>query len=119
MLELWEEGRVDAVFSLAHPDIEWLEPPEVPDRAVVRGREQALGALMLWLSTWASYENDLVGVSEHGDRVLVHFRQRMVGPGSRIEVGGDLFQVWTVKDGLASRMAMFTKREEALAELEE
>ena len=117
MLEFWEEGRVDAVFSLAHPDIEWLEPPETPDRAVVRGREQALGALMMWLSTWASYENDLVGVTEHGDRVLVEFRQRMVGPGSGLPVESDLFQIWTIEDGLATRMAMFTKREDAEAEL--
>jgi ketosteroid isomerase-like protein len=111
---LWEEGRVDAVLLLMHPDLEWLEPPETPDRAVVRGREAAISALMMWLSTWASYENEL---TDHGDRVAVHFCQRMVGPSSGIPVAGDLFMVWTVQDGLATRMAMFQDRGEAAAEL--
>ena len=117
ILELWEEGRVDAVFSHMHPEVEWLEPPETPDRSVVRGREAAMSALMMWLSTWASYENDLVGITENGDKVLVEFRQRMVGPGSQIQVEGDLFQVWTVEDGMATRMAMYSVRDEAEADL--
>ncbi len=100
-----------------HPQLEWLEPPESPDRAVVTGREQAMGALMVWLSTWAKYENELEGISQCGRKVLVHFRHRMTGAASGLEVAGELFMVWTVADGLATRMAMFTTREEALAEL--
>jgi ketosteroid isomerase-like protein len=99
-----------------HPDLEWLEPPESPDRAVVRGREQALSALIMWLSTWSSYENDLIGITEHGEHVIVHFRQRMVGQTSGVAVEGDLFMVWTIRDGLATRMAMFQNRDEAEAE---
>jgi ketosteroid isomerase-like protein len=96
-----------------HPELEWLEPPEQPDRAVVRGRDAALAALILWLSNWASYENELRGITEHGEKVIVHFRQRMVGAGSGLEVGGDLFMVWTVRDGLATRMEMYLEREQA------
>ena len=117
IVELWEEGRVDALLLLMHPDIEWLEPPESPDRHVVSGREKALGALMLWLSTWASYENELRSLTEHGDKVLVEFHQTMTGAGSGLQVNSDLFMVWTVRDGFATRMAMFTNREEAEAEL--
>jgi ketosteroid isomerase-like protein len=108
---MWEEGRVDAVLSLMHPELEWLEPPESPDRAVVRGREAALAAVMMWLSTWASYENEVVAITEHGERVVVEFRQRMVGAASGLQVAGELFMVWTVRDGLAVRMAMFTGRQ--------
>lgn len=100
-----------------HPDLIWLEPPESPDRTIAHGREAAVSTLMLWLSNWANYENELRGVTEHGDQALVHFRQRMVGPGSGVPVEGDLFMVWTVRDGLASRMAMFNSRDEATAEL--
>jgi ketosteroid isomerase-like protein len=100
-----------------HPDLEWIEPPETPDRSIVVGREAALAAVMLWLSTWAEYENELRGITEHGERVLVEFHQKMTGAGSRLEVAGELFMLWTVRDGLAVRMAMFSRREEALAEL--
>ena len=112
----WEEGRTDAVLLLMHPQLEWSEPPESPDRNVVTGREQALGALMMWLSTWASHETELRGITEHGDKAIVAYRQRMVGAGSGLEVEGDLFMVWTVRDGVATSMAMFTNRAEAEAE---
>jgi ketosteroid isomerase-like protein len=85
---------------------------------VVRGREAALSALMMWLSTWASYENEFRGLNEHGDNVIVEFHQRMVGPSSGLTVENDLFQVWTVKDGLVTRMAMFSDRGQALADAE-
>jgi ketosteroid isomerase-like protein len=99
-----------------HPDLEWLEPPESPDRTVVRGREAGLSAMILWLSAWASYENDLRGITEYGDRAILHFRQRVTGKGSGVSVEGDLFMVWTVREGLATRMAMFTRESEALAD---
>jgi ketosteroid isomerase-like protein len=99
-----------------HPDLEWSEPPESPDRNVVVGREKALGALMMWLSTWASHETELRSITEHGDKAIVDFRQRMVGAGSGLEVEGDLYMVWTVRDGVATRMAMFTNLAEAKAE---
>ena len=106
---------MDAVLLLMHPDLEWLEPPEQPDRAVVKGREAALAALMLWLSNWASYENELRAITEHGEHVLVDYRQQMVGAGSQVSVAGDLFMVWTIRDGLATRMEMYLAREEAEA----
>jgi ketosteroid isomerase-like protein len=114
---MWGEGRVDAVFALVHPDLEWLEPAETPDRTIAHGREAALAAVETWMATWSSYENELRETREVGDRVLLDFRQRMTGAGSNLPVESDLFQVWTVRDGLAVRMAMFTSREEALAEL--
>ena len=93
----------------------------------MRGRRRRPSCWRRWrrsaatatVSTWASYENELRGITEHGDRVVVEFRQRMVGAGSGLTVEGDLFQVWTVKDGLATRMAMFTVREQAEADLAE
>ena len=99
-----------------HPDLEWLEPPDSPDRTVVRGREAGLSAMILWLSTWASYENELRGIAKHGEQVIVHFKQRMTGPSSGVPVVGDLFMVWTVHDGVATRMAMFTSEAQALAD---
>src|SRR3954454_13104407 len=98
IIEFWEEGRTDAVLLLMHPDLEWLEPPESPDRNVVTGREKALGALMMWVASWASHETKLRGITEHGERAIVDYRQRMVGLGSGLEVEGDLYMVWTVRD---------------------
>ena len=112
-MKLWNEGRMDAVLALLHPEIEWLEPPEQPDRAVVVGREQALGALMMWLSTWSKYGNEIRAMTVHGERVLVEMWQRMVGKESDVALEGKLFQVWTTADGLVTRVEMFFDREQA------
>ena len=114
MQELWDEGRLEAVLSLCHPDMEWYEPPETPDRTVTSGRENALRALQTWMSTWSSYEYDVVEMRSHGDKVLVEVRQRMEGAASGLPISMELFQVWTVRDGLATSMEMYTDRTQAL-----
>jgi ketosteroid isomerase-like protein len=117
ILESWDEGRLDAALALIHPDIEWHEPPDMPDQTIAHGREAALKALQTWFATWSTYENELRAVQEAGERVLVEYRQRMVGAGSSVAVESDLFQVWTVRDGLAVRMEMYTDRAQAVAAL--
>jgi ketosteroid isomerase-like protein len=112
--ELWDEGRLEAVLSLCHLEMEWYEPPETPDRTVARGRENALRALQTWMSTWSSYEYEVVDMRSHGDKVLVEVRQRMEGAASGLPISMELFQIWTVREGLATRMEMYTDRGQAL-----
>jgi ketosteroid isomerase-like protein len=66
------------------------------------------------MATWSSYEYEPVGISSHGDKVLVEIRQRMEGAASGLPVANHLFQVWTVRDGLATSMEMYTDRARAL-----
>jgi ketosteroid isomerase-like protein len=103
-------------MGLLDPDIDWLEPEEAPDRHVVKGVDNALAALDNWLSTWDGYELELVDVVEGpGDRVLQSMRQRATGAVSGVPFEGDLFQVWSLRDGVPYRSEMFFDREKARA----
>lgn len=98
-------------------DLEWLEPPEQPDRQVVTGREEALEAVTRWIATWASYAVELRELVDAGDRVLSVLRQRTEGAGSGLSVESDLFMVWVFRDGVPARMEMYFDRAQADAAL--
>src|SRR5205085_7553025 len=92
LYQLFSDGRVEEAVELLDPDIDWLEPPEQPDRRIVHGREAALAALKAWLATWTDYELEVTDVLEGGDgTVLVCMRQRMRGGATGIAVASDLF----------------------------
>jgi ketosteroid isomerase-like protein len=109
------DGRIEEGKALLDPDMHWAEPEEAPDRRVVQGRDAALAALSEWLEAWEGYEIELVDVVEApGDRVVQSIRQRATGAASGVPFEGDLYQVWTFRDGVPVRMEMFFDRARAL-----
>jgi ketosteroid isomerase-like protein len=116
LYELFVDGRVEEAKDLLDPDIDWLEPEEQPDRRVVKGADNALGALMDWLEAWQGYEIELIEMLDApGDRVFQSIRQRATGAGSGVPFEGDLFQAWELRDGRPVRMEMFFDRAKARA----
>jgi ketosteroid isomerase-like protein len=66
------------------------------------------------MSTWSDYDLEVTGVEEGADgRVLVCMHQRMRGGATGIAVESDLFQVWTLRDGVPVRAEMYFVREAA------
>ena len=109
------DGRVGEAEPLLDPDIDWLEPEEQPDRRVVHGSAAALAALSEFLAGWAEYGISFPDFSEGpGGQVLASMRHRGRGSGSNVEVEGDLFHVWELRDGRPVRVEMFLKRDRAL-----
>jgi hypothetical protein len=82
---------------------------------VVQGADAALAALNGWLEAWTGYEIELVELLEGpDDRVFQAIRQRATGAASGVPFEGDLFQVWSLRDGRPYRSEMFFQREQAL-----
>lgn len=115
LFELWLEGRLDDIRVAVAEDLEWLEPPEAPDRHIVTGRDAALQAVTEWVANWADYAIELREVIESRDRVLAVLRQRTEGAGSGVSVESDLFMVWSFRDGVPARMEMYINRAQAEA----
>ena len=109
LFDLWSEGRLDDIRASVAEDLEWLEPPEAPDRHIVKGRDEALQAMTNWIATWAEYEASLRDVVEYDDRALAVIRQT-AGTGGGLSVSGDLFMLWTIRDGVPVRMEMYLDR---------
>ena len=112
LFDLWSEGRLDDIRASVAEDIEWLEPPEAPDRHIVTGRDAALQAMTNWIATWSEYEASLCDVIEYDDQALAVLRQR-VGTEGGPSVAGDLFMLWTIRDGVPVRMEMYLDRASA------
>ena len=107
---------MDEIRASVSEDLEWLEPPEAPDRHIVKGRDAALQAMTNWIATWSEYEATLCDVVEDGDRALAVMRQRTGTEGGML-LDGDLFMVWTIRDGVPVRMEMYLDRASADAAL--
>ena len=71
------------------PDIEWRTPPNVPDPATWRGRDQVLHGVEGFLEAWTEFRIEVEDLLDAGERVvaIVHYK----GRGSR--------RVWRSKAG--------------------
>ena len=82
----------------------------------MKGSAEALTALNNWLETWCDYRIDLVEAIDGADgRVFQAMRQRATGAASGVPLEGDLFQVWSLCEGVPYRMEMFFDRQKARA----
>jgi ketosteroid isomerase-like protein len=98
------------------PDIEWVEPPGIVDRATVTGPQAALESVSSWTAMWGDYEVDLLDVLDLEDgRALAILKQRGRGAGSGVGVESDLFMLWSFRDGAPVRMEMYLNRADAEA----
>jgi hypothetical protein len=52
-------------------------------------------------------------VEEHGERIMVACRITGRGKGSGVAIEARIFHVWTLRDGMASRLEIFSDDEQA------
>ena len=117
LYRLWNEQGVEAALAHVSPDLEWIEPEEAIGRESRRGVDDALENYESWTGSYEEYTGEIQDVKERGERVLVHFIQRGRPRGGSKAVEGSVFQLWTVRDGLAVRMQMFFDAGDARAAL--
>ncbi|HYH58130.1 MAG TPA: nuclear transport factor 2 family protein [Thermoleophilaceae bacterium] len=113
LVALWAEGRLDTAPEYFDPAIEWSEPPDTIGRHVVSGIDAALAALGNWSDQFDSLRVETTEMREEGDRVLHAMKQYARAGGSTVEIEGDLYMVWWLRDGKAVRMEMYNTREQA------
>jgi ketosteroid isomerase-like protein len=117
--ERWQRGggRGDALPAEVYAeDVEWDQsgyPPfDNPTRG--RGRDNLLEIYGEYLSVWRTYEPEAREFIDAGDRVLGVVHEKGEIRDSGVFVERDLFQVWTLRDGLVVKWALFETREQAL-----
>ena len=103
--------------SLIDPDIEWCGPREFPDLAEpVFGHEGIVAYAAKIAEALDDYRMMPEQFIDAGDRqVLVFSREGGRGKGSGAEVETHpTARLWTLRDGLATRMQSYWEREDAL-----
>lgn len=102
---------------LATPDFVWdmSRFHGWPEQQVYEGAEEAAGFISAWGETWDEWELDVEEMHEVGEDVIVAImRQRGRSKLSGMLSEMSLAMVWTFRDGLESRMDMYSDPQEAL-----
>ncbi|MBA2763131.1 MAG: nuclear transport factor 2 family protein [Thermoleophilaceae bacterium] len=115
LYELWNGPRpAEALLPLFAQDVEYVNPPNAVEPGVRHGHDGFVAALASLDAAFDEYQHDLEELIDLGDRVLAWgtFRARATTGGLRYEQTEA--QIWTLRDGLITRLAWFHDRAEAL-----
>ena len=115
--EAFNRGDMEAVLEFLHPDVEVHSTAAVGEEGTYHGHQGFLHWNRLWMDAWEEFWVDLKEIEEvDGHNVLVHVRQIGRGRGSGLEVDQVVTYLFTIDDeGKATRVHIYTEREEALA----
>jgi ketosteroid isomerase-like protein len=116
----FNEGGVDGILPLIHPDFEATTPPELasePD--TYRGEE----GVRRWFDSFDEVMDeirwDARDFREVGDRVIVEFTLHARGKTTGLEFGQEAVMVWELRDDKAIRLSLYRTVEEAIAAVEQ
>ena len=104
---VWHEGDLERAFAGVDPEFEWIVPGH-PEGAVRRGPEGVIGFFREWLEPWKDVEVEWELHPVDEERVLAITVQRSTGRGSAAPVELRFAQLWTLRDGRAVRMVLYT-----------
>jgi ketosteroid isomerase-like protein len=109
----WERGDFDDILDRCSPEIELVQPPQVPDAKSYRGHKGVLEAFEDWPQQWDEFDVELEEIVDvDRDRVILVHRQRLTARGATMDQ--EVYFLTTFKAAKATRVDMFFSREEAL-----
>jgi len=117
-MDAYNEGDLDGLLAIAHPDVEWEVAPEHPASTTHRGAEEIVAYHRDWRNTLEDLRIDVQSVAESGDSVVAVCRVRGKGGGSGADVEVEIAFLTTFRDGKAIRVEEFMDPAEAMRALE-
>lgn len=102
--------------EIVDPDIVWNMSTfrGWPERQTYPGLDGAKQFMTDWLEAWEDWEIELEELHDAGDRVVAIVRQRGRSKATGLSIDMRFAQVWTLRDGLETRMDMYAEPDEAL-----
>ncbi len=85
-----------------------------PEQQLYEGVEGAETFLGEWLAAWDEWELEVEGLRDAGDQVVALLRQRGRSKSTGMRVEMTFAQVWTLRDGMNTRMEMYSDPAEGL-----
>jgi ketosteroid isomerase-like protein len=111
--EALDRGEVDVLEELAAPDAEFDQSRAVGTDRGVYSVKEFRRLTEQFISTWDSVDWTADEFIEAGDHVVMPFTNRLRGrDGIEVEAHGVV--VWTIRDGLIQRTALYQSKDEAL-----
>jgi ketosteroid isomerase-like protein len=113
------DGDYETVLGFLAEDVEVYSHPSTGNPGSFRGKDGYLAWAGQWLEVWDSFQMEIRELSPVGDDgILVTVDQLGKGKGSGIEIGvTGVVYFFRVRDGLATRIALYMNREAAEEDL--
>jgi ketosteroid isomerase-like protein len=110
----WSRGNWQPRFEVYADDFEWGWSEEFPDHAGV-SRDPGVGSerLRTWLSGWEDWRCEAEDLVASGEYVVALCLYTGRGPGSGVDVEQRGAHLWTMREGRAVRLEVFSSRERA------
>jgi ketosteroid isomerase-like protein len=112
--EAWNQGGPEAATPFWAEDVEFHDPPNLPDSRVVRGRDAVAAYLTDQVDVVGDMKLTLVDLRVLGEAVVMRMEVTMKGAESGVDVPGEIGQIVEVADGRLHRIRMFMTWDEAL-----
>jgi ketosteroid isomerase-like protein len=113
-VEAINRGDFDAWAELLHPEFEFEEPPDWPDRVSGRGREAARKNLLKAYELVEDVHATIEEVTELPDgRLLIETRTTGRGKGSGIPIELRRWDLMTFRDGMSARAEVYLRESDA------
>ena len=109
-------GEVETALELIDPEVEVRDRPEAPDPQTYHGHEGVRAAVQSTFDTFDLVEFEPERFVEAGDRVVVVIRMRGRGKESGVPVEDRIAHLWTLREGKAWRLQVYSDPEQAITE---
>jgi ketosteroid isomerase-like protein len=114
--EALSRGDVETVLGIIDPEVEISDRPEIPDPQTYRGHEGARAALQQSFDTFEELQFEPEQFFQVGDRIVVVIRMRGKGRESGVPVEDHIAHLWTLRDGRAWRLQVYSDPDQAIAD---
>ena len=109
-------GDFEGVMEMVHSEVVIRDRPELPDPRTYRGHAGVREALQGSFDAFDSFEFDAERFVVAGDRVVVVVKMTGRGRESGVPVEARIAHLWTLRDGRAHRLQVYSDPEQAIAD---
>ena len=114
-LEAYNRGDLDGAVADFAPDCEYVPTGALPGGSGVYRGPEGYKRFVAWLREgFEDARLDVNDLIDAGDRVIAALTLRGRGKQSGVETSWDLWQVWTIRDGMIVHGQAFTDEAKAL-----
>jgi ketosteroid isomerase-like protein len=102
--------------EIIHPDFVWDMSTfrDWPEKQTYNGIDGAREFMRDWLEAWDDWRLEVESLHDAGDKVVAILRQRGRSKTTGVSVDMSFGQLWTIRDGVQTRMQMYADPAEAL-----
>ncbi|MBA2504731.1 MAG: nuclear transport factor 2 family protein [Thermoleophilaceae bacterium] len=102
--EAFNRRDIDTVLAFLHPEIEWIEPQQLPGARTARGHAEVRELLSELFEVWGTSRYQPESIEQDGEDLVATLRVTHRGQESGVVVVALLKHRWTIREGRATRL---------------